>query len=82
MAGRVLSELAGQRGRLIPVTDDPHEPTPAENFSSGVTRASSPMRELSSAQPLPADVTVTAAALGGVSVATSQAIFMNGGPGN
>jgi hypothetical protein len=40
------------------------------------------MRELSSAHPLPADATVTAVALGGVLVATGQAIFMNGGPGN
>jgi hypothetical protein len=31
---------------------------------------------------VPADVTVTAAALGGVPVATGQAIGMNGGPGN
>ena len=30
MAGRVLSELAGQRGRLILVTDDRHEPTSHE----------------------------------------------------
>jgi hypothetical protein len=40
------------------------------------------MRELSSAQPLPAGVTVTAAALGGVQVTTGRAIFMNSGPGN
>ena len=40
------------------------------------------MRELSSAQPLPADATVTAAALGGVPVATGLAIFMIGVPGN
>jgi LuxR family maltose regulon positive regulatory protein len=30
MAGRVLSELAGQRGRLILVIDDRHEPTSHE----------------------------------------------------
>jgi LuxR family maltose regulon positive regulatory protein len=30
MAGRVLSELAGQRGRLILVTGDRHEPTSHE----------------------------------------------------
>jgi hypothetical protein len=40
------------------------------------------MREPSSAQQLPADVTVTAAALRGIPVATGQAIFMNGGTGN
>ena len=30
MAGRVLPELAGQRGRLILVIDDRHEPTSHE----------------------------------------------------
>jgi hypothetical protein len=30
MADRVLSELAGQRGRLIRVTSDRHEPTSHE----------------------------------------------------
>ena len=30
MAGRVLSDLAGQSGRLILVTDDRHEPTSDE----------------------------------------------------
>jgi hypothetical protein len=30
MADRMLSELAGQRGRLILVTDDRHEPTSHE----------------------------------------------------
>ena len=33
MAGRVLSELAGQRGRLILVIDDRHEPTSHEPTS-------------------------------------------------
>ena len=55
---------------------------PGRNLSSGATRASSLMRELSAAQPLPADVTVTAAALGGVQVAVGREIFMNSGPGN
>jgi hypothetical protein len=55
---------------------------PGGNLSSEATRASSIMREPSSAQQLPADVTVTAAALRGIPVATGQAIFMNGGTGN
>jgi hypothetical protein len=39
MAGRVLSELAGQRGRLILVTGDRHEPTSHELTSLALRRA-------------------------------------------
>jgi hypothetical protein len=39
MAGRVLWELAGQRGRLILVTGDRHEPTSHELTSPTLRRA-------------------------------------------
>ena len=56
MADRVLSELAGQRSRLILVTGDRHEPTSHELTSHELTSPDAPAQLTRLPTNLPSDV--------------------------